>query len=202
MRRLVPSLFIAALGVLGASNAYAQGTYHVLEVNAGLSESNYRPSNANLSYGASIGYTLKARDFPIRWYLLANVRGRGSYFSENYRGSIYQVDQTDAEAFVSVRALLPVSKQLRLFVEGGLGGRLYHLSVNRDDGLTDYGEAHLSSLGVLAVGAQLRLSKEFSIGARFEGSRPLETDLPGYDLPFGDQEPARGLASVFLGVHF
>lgn len=192
MQRVAVGLTVGLLGWLAVGPAEAgRGTFNLFEAGLGTTSAPEGGRDPGWALGVSYGATLKPRWSPVRFYLLANLHGEHLAFDDGYGPWLRRTDLTVS---VSQRTLLPVSRLARVYVEAGLGARL---------GLRDRAawgvEGAFEPVLLLAVGGQLRWSRDISTGLRV-ATEPLAPRV----LPIDDGVSTRPrvTALVTLGVHF
>lgn len=202
-RRGAPlGLVVLAIASLSASRAEAKGTYFLIELGSGLSESAYSAGAAGLTYGLSAGTTFKPKALPIRFALLANVAGRNASAGGFHEGVPFSAARTDLDLYVSERTIIPVWRFVRFYVEAGLGQRWQSQTIDRGGDLGRLSSRSSDLLLVLAAGLEARLNSLFSVGLRGE-LNPLSPD-PDLATLAADLAPTsnRSALTLQLGLHF
>jgi hypothetical protein len=157
----------SVLTLARTAEAKEKGTFYLVELQTGLGERAYDVGAPALTYGLSVGTTFKLKVLPVRWYVLGTIASRGDSISGDFSGMPYRVDRRDLDVFLAQRLVLPVHRNVRVFVEGGVGQRYVNQTVTRADvGTIRDGSHHL--LVIFAGGVQARVSRTFSIGLRGE----------------------------------
>ena len=168
MRKLI----VMAAGVLvlfGASGqARAQpardpGTRFLAELEGGA----LLTGDAGPAVRASLGFGGKWKRFPARFYLIGQL-GASSYVASP---PAYLAARSGSEsgAFhdvaLGLRVLVPVVSELRVFVEGLLGGTLASASYS-EPGIAELSARQWLGLALLSAGLQWRFLYQLSVGAR------------------------------------
>ena len=203
--RLKSALFVTAVmtSVLAyATPAEAKGTFFLLELNSGLSESAYVQGGAGLNYGASAGVTLRIPSTPLRWHLLGSATIRNARVTGSREGFSFQASRTDLDLFTANRVVWPVWRMVRVYGELGLGTRISSAVLERSQGLGSLTETQRRFLLVTALGVQARLTRHFSLGLRGEMT-PVggSADLAGLAAKLQPTTNRMSLQAQ-VGVHF
>lgn len=179
----------------------AQGSYFLLEVDTGLSESAYQSGSPGIYYGFRSGLTFKPVSAPIRFHLLMGAGLRNSQLVGAQAGLLYTAEQLDLDLYGSARLVVPILG-VRAYAEVGLGDRLSFQSLVRDPSLGSLSVWSDQLLLFTAIGVQARLTENISAGVRLE-LNPLSADPtlisrvtghPGTEL--------RTTGMIHLGLHF
>lgn len=194
------ALFAAALVAL-PTTAHAAGPYFLLELDTGLAESAYTTGDAGVAYGASLGTTFKLRAFPVRWAVLGTVASRSGSVAGLREGFSYFAERDDLDLYGAVRMIIPVWRALRVYGELGYGRRFQSQVLERS-ALGRLTAESSEPLVVVALGAQYRLSRTFSVGLRAQLD-PLDAEPDLATLAAG-LAPTDNRASMMaqLGIHF
>lgn len=184
---------------LGSRN---RGTFLLLELDTGFSESAYAGALPGLKLGASAGVTFRLPRAPLRWYVLGSVAVSNSTARTDRRGITTDVDRQDVDLFLANRLVLPVYRGVRVYGELGLGRRVIRERIDRTGGLDALSSISDQWLLVTAVGLQFRLSRPWSLGVRAELT-PLQDDVGLAQSTAGLlYEPNRLSFEAQLGFHF
>ena len=187
--RAIRALQVTALvGITGGSApARAGGTFLMFEGSAGASAPAHDAGASGWTAGLAFGPTLKLSRSPLRFHLLGNVQARRIAVSDAR-------SRADFLYFLSQRTVLPVVFPLRLYLETGLGVRQAVVERASEAGLIE-----LEPLLALALGAQLRWTREWSVGLR-AGWEPAIAASPALDL--GAPRAPDLTFALTLGAHF
>lgn len=198
------SFFLTTLvaAALSAQTAEAKGTFFLLELNSGVSESAYSGGDPGFSYGASAGLTFRIPSTPFRYHLLGSVLNRTvSHLGQAPEGLV-STERRDLDLFTAHRLVLPVWRMVRVYAELGLGTRFTRARVQRAAGLGDLVEDRRGFLLLTALGVQARVTETFSVGLRGElAPAGGGADLATYVANARTTQNRLGLTAQ-LGVHF
>ncbi|MCK6552954.1 outer membrane beta-barrel protein [Myxococcota bacterium] len=199
-RSLLAAAVVAA-ATLSPAAARAAGPYFLLELDTGLAESAYTTGDAGAAFGASLGTTFKLRASPIRWALLGTIASRSGSVTGLREGFLYAAERDDLDLYGSVRMIVPVWRALRVYGELGYGRRFQEQTLDRST-LGRLTSQSSDPLLVVALGAQYRLSRTFSVGLRAQLD-PLDPEPDLATLAAG-LAPTDNRASMMaqLGIHF
>ena len=199
-RFAITAFALFAVGAL-ARPAEAKGTFFLVELNSGVSESPYRGGAPVLDNGASAGLTLRIPRTNLRYHLLGSLVYRGATVSGRSDGLAYTADRSDLDLYSAHRLVVPIYRMIRAYAEVGLGTR-FSTTYLRRDGVGGLSEAQERFLFLTALGVQARVSKHFSLGLRGE----LQPGGGGQDVAAfatGRATTRNRLALVAqVGVHF
>lgn len=206
VHRIVASLaFLTA--ITAATTAQAEtpnprGTFFLLELSTGLSESAYLQGDPALAYGLTGGLTFKLKKFPVRFHVLTTFLTRASNASGAFEGVPYSTSRRDLDLYLAARMAMPLFAGLRLYTEVGAGHRWASADLHRGAGLGDLAVDSSRTLVVLAAGFQYRLTDNVSLGVRGEltpgGTKSdIISEATGADL-----STDRASFMAQLGFHF
>jgi hypothetical protein len=163
----------------------------MFEGSAGASAAAHDAGASGWTAGLAFGPTLKLSRSPLRFHLLGNVQARRIAVSDAW-------SRADFLYFLSQRTVLPVVFPLRLYLETGLGVRQAVVERASEVGLLEL-EPLLEPLLALALGAQLRWTREWSVGLR-AGWEPAIAASSALDL--GAPRAPNLTFALTLGAHF
>lgn len=185
----------------GARTAEAKGTFFLVELNSGVSESPYQGGDPILGYGATGGITLRIPRTNLRYHLLGSVVHRGATVSGRADGLSFVADRQDLDIYSAHRLVVPIYGMFRAYGEVGFGSR-FSTAYLRRDGVGGLSEARQRFLFLTALGLQARVSKHFTLGVRGELQPGRDSgDLNAFATGLA---PTRNRLALLaqVGVHF
>ncbi|MFO0723675.1 MAG: hypothetical protein U1E65_07845 [Myxococcota bacterium] len=163
-----PLVLAAALAPTAAQAAEPSSTLFMFELSSGVAEPAYSGGDISLSYGITGGLTFKLKSFPLRFYALTTLIGRNGHGTGGSGGLSFSADRHDVDLYWSLRLVMPVFANFRVYAEGGLGHRWSWVELKRSGDLPPVESRDRGLVGVIAIGAQVRVMENLSLGLRGE----------------------------------
>jgi hypothetical protein len=171
------------------------GQYFFVEAQPGLEAGEEPALGEALGIEAGVGGAwgqTRPRFFLVTRYEHADIAHDGAGFHS---------DRSYDDISAGLRLLLPVAGPFRIYGDALGGSTVAHAALDRM-GLPSLDAEHFRPLFQLAVGAQFRLSPNFSLGLRFQESF-LDDSPDLLATAIGEHlDPTRTSLALTVGVHF